>query len=100
MIVESPLILLESVYTSISNQRHFFKGKISFFMNVLVITFSICFGISALGLFYHSNLLECCLSVLAESEGVESFFCFYISFLFQKIQKYLLIIMHCIFHFT
>ena len=31
--------------------------------------FIFCFGISALDLFYLSYLLECCLSVLAESRG-------------------------------
>ena len=38
--------------------------------NVLVIAFFIfCFGISALDFFYLTTLLECCLSVLAESGG-------------------------------
>ena len=70
MIAESPLILLESVYTSVSNQRRFFYDEISFLKNVLVIAFSIfCFGISALDLFYLSTLCECCLSVFAESGG-------------------------------
>ena len=39
MIAESPLILLESVYTSVSNQRHFFR--VNFFKKVLVMAFSI-----------------------------------------------------------
>ena len=69
MIAESPLILLESVYTSVSDQRHFFRVDF-FFKNVLVIVFSIFrFGISALDFFYLSTLCECCLSVLAESRG-------------------------------
>ena len=69
MIAESPLTLLESVYTSVSNQRHFFRVNF-FFKNVLVIAFSIfCFGISALYFFYLSTLLECYLSVLVESGG-------------------------------
>ena len=96
MIAESPLILPESVYTSVSDQRRFFR--VNFFLkNVLVIAFSIfCFGISALDLFYLGALFECFLSVGV----VESFFCFLYLILFQKIQKYLLIIMHCILHFA
>ena len=44
MIVESPLTLPESVYTSVSDQRRFFKAK--FFFKVLVMAFSIfCFGL-------------------------------------------------------
>ena len=70
MIAESHLILLESVYIPVSYQRRFFRVKFLFLKNVLVIAFSIfCFGISALDLFYLSTLLECCLSVLAESGG-------------------------------
>ena len=70
MITESPLILLESVSTSVSDQRHFFFRVNFFFKNVLVIAFSIfCFGISALDFFYLSTLRECCLIVLAESGG-------------------------------
>ena len=39
--------------------------------------------------------------VCLQSLGVvESFFCFMHLFYFQKIQKYLLIIMHCILHFS
>ena len=69
MIVESPLILPELVYTSVSDQRHFFRVNF-FFKNVLVIAFSIfCFGISALDFFYLSTLLECRLYVLAEFGG-------------------------------
>ena len=69
MIVASLLILIESVYISISDQRHFFRVNF-FFMNVLVIAFSIFyFGISAIDFFYLSTFLECCLSVLAESGG-------------------------------
>ena len=101
MIAESPLMLLESVYTSISNQRHFFMVNL-FFKNVLVIAFSIfCFGITGLEFFY----LVLCVSAIwlcLQSLGVvESFFCFSISF-FQRIQKYLLlcIIMHCTLHFA
>ena len=57
IIVESLLILLESVYTSVSDQRHFFRVNF-FFKNVLVIAFSIfCFGISALDLFYFRIIL-------------------------------------------
>ena len=68
MIAESPLILLESVYTSISHQRHLFFRVNLFFKNVLFIAFTIfCFGISALDFFYLSNLRECCLIVLADS---------------------------------
>ena len=68
MITESPLILLDFVYTSVSDQRHFLFRVNFFFKNVLVIAFSIfCFGIRALDLFYLSNLLECCLIVLAMS---------------------------------
>ena len=60
MIVVSPLILPESVYTSVSDQRRFFRVNLLFFKNVLVIAFSIfCFGISALDFFYLSALLEC-----------------------------------------
>ena len=59
MIAESPLILLESIYTSISDQRHFFRVNL-FLKNVLVIAFSIfCFVISALDFFY-----VLCLSVV------------------------------------
>ena len=60
MIAESPLILPESVYTSVSDQRRFFFRGNFFFKKVLVIAFLIfCFEISALDLFYISALLEC-----------------------------------------
>ena len=68
MIAESPLILLDSVYTFVFYQRHLLFRVNFFFKNVLVIAFSIfCFGISALDLFYLSTLCECCLIVLVES---------------------------------
>ena len=95
MIAESPLILLKFVYTSISDQRRFFRVK--FLKNVLVIAFSIfCFGISALCLFYLSALCGCCLIVLAESGGGRVILLLYYLILIQKIQKYLLFSSLCI----
>ena len=102
MIVESPLILLESVYTSVSDQRHFFRVNF-FFKNVLVIAFPIfCFVISALDLFYLSTLHVCCLIVLAESGGGRIILLLCYLIFIQKIQKYLIlcIIMHCTLHFA
>ena len=43
MIAESPLILPESIYTSVSDHRHFFRVNF-FFKNVLVIAFSFFVG--------------------------------------------------------
>ena len=87
MIVESPLILPESVYTSVSDQRRFFR-VIFFFKNVLVIAFSIfCFEISALDLFYLSALLECCLSVLAEFGDCRIILLLFISHFISKNPK-------------
>ena len=64
MIAESPWIFLESVYTSVSDQRRLLVRI--FFLNVLVIAFYIfCFGISALGLFLLNALHGCFLIVLA-----------------------------------
>ena len=88
MIAESPLILLESLYTSVFYQRRFFRVKFLFFKNVLVIAFSIfCFGISALDFFYLSALLECCLSVLAESRGCRIILLLFISHFISKNTK-------------
>ena len=65
MIAESSLALPGFVYTSVSD-RHFFYAK--FFLRFLSWHF-FWGGISALDFFYLSALLECCLSVLAESRG-------------------------------
>ena len=78
--------------------------KVNYFKNVLVIAFSIfCFGISALGLFYLSALLGCCLIVLAEYGGGRIIIFLYYLIFIKKIQKYLLlciIMHHCILHFA
>ena len=88
MIAESPWMLLESVYTSVSDQRCLL---VRIFLNVLVIAFSIfCFGISALGLFYLGALLGCCLIVLQESGGGRVIPLLHYLILIQKIQKYFL----------
>ena len=88
MIPESPLILPKSVYTSSSYQRRFFRVNFFFLKNVLVIAFSIfCFGISALDLFYLIYLLECYLSVLAESEGCRIILFLFISHFISKNPK-------------
>ena len=81
--------------------RDFYFRVNFFFKNFFVIVFSIfCFGISALDFFYLSALLECFLSVLAESGGCRIILLLLYLILFQKIQKYLLTILHCIFHFA
>ena len=88
MIAESPWMLLESVYTSVSDQR---RLLVRIFLNVLVIAFSIfCFGISVLGLFYLGALLGCFLIVLAESGGGRVILLLHYLILIQKIQKKLL----------
>ena len=72
-----------------------------FFENVLVISFSIfSFGISALGLFYLSSLLGCCLIVLAESGGGRVIIFLSYLILIQKIKKYFLFTSLCILHGT
>ena len=68
MIAESPLALPESVYTSVSDQRCFFR-LIFFLKGSCHGIFNFLFGISALELFYLSTLRECYLIVLAESGG-------------------------------
>ena len=83
MIVESPYMLLEFVYTSVSDQRRLLRQF--FFKNVLVIAFSIfCFGISALGLFYLSALCGFFLIVLAESGGGRIILLLYYLIFIQK----------------
>ena len=101
MIAESPWMLLEFVYTYVSDQR---RLLVRILLNVLVIAFSIfCFGISALGLFYLGALLGCCLIVLAEFGGGRVIILLHYLILIQKIQKKIAfcIIMHfCILHFA
>ena len=76
---------------SVSDQRLF----LSWFLKNVVISFSIfCFGISALGLFYLSALLGCCLIVLVESWGGRFILLLYYLIFIQKIQKYLLLLHH------
>ena len=58
------------------------------------------FEISALESFCLSALLECCLCVLAESKVGRIILLLIVSLYLQKIQKYLLLIMHCIMHFA
>ena len=69
MIAESPLVLPESVYTSVSDQRRVFRLNFFFKEGSCHGIFYFLFGISALDLFYLSALLGCCLSVLVESGG-------------------------------
>ena len=100
MIAKSYWMLLESVYTSVSDQR---RILVRIFLNILFIAFSIfCFGISALGLFYLSALREYGLIVLAESGASRVILFLYYLIFIQKIQKYLLfcIIALCILHGT
>ena len=65
-------MLLEFVYTLC------FCPEIAFRLisrDVLVIHFLLlCFDIRALGLFYFGALLDCCLRVVAESEGCRVIF--------------------------
>ena len=103
MIVESPLILLEFVYTSVPDHGRFLRVKFLFLKNFLDIAFSIfCFGISALEFFYLSTLCKCYLIVLAESGGGRIILLLCYLIFIQKIQKYLLlcIVMHCTLHFA
>ena len=88
MITESPWMLLESVYTFVSDQR---RLLVRIFLNVLVFAFFIfCFGISALGIFYLGALLGCCLIVLLEFGGRRVILFLHYLILIQKIQKYLI----------
>ena len=100
MIVESPLIQLESVYTPVFYQKRFFRVKFLFQKNVLVIAFFIfCFGISALDFFYLSTLLECACRVW----GLQSHsFVFISHFYFKKFKNICLssCIAYCILHST
>ena len=102
MIAQSPLALPESVYTSVSDQKHFFRLNFFFLRRFLSwhFLFDFLFEISALEFFYLSALLECCLCVLAESRGRRIILFLFASLVFQKIQKHLLIIMHCILHYS
>ena len=85
MIAESPLTLPESVYTSVSDQRRFFRLDFFFLKEGFCHgIFDFLFGISALDLFYLSALLECCLSVLAESGGCRIILLLFVSHFISK----------------
>ena len=82
MIVESSLMLLESVSTLCFWRETLFY---LIFENFLVISFStFCFEISALGLFYLGAFTGCFLWVVAESEDYRVIFFAFISHLIQK----------------
>ena len=101
LVAESPLALPESVNTSVFDQKRFFFSLNFFFQESSCHgIFDFLFEISALEYFYLSALLECCLCMLAESGVGRIILLLFISLYFQKIQKYLLIIMHCILHFA
>ena len=69
---------------SISNQRLFLIWFLKMFLSFHFLFF--VFEISALGIFFLSTLLGCCLWVVAESEGCRVIFFLFISFN-SKIQK-------------
>ena len=98
MIAESSWMLLESVYIPVSNQRHLVS--LNFFKCSCHFIFYFCFGISALGLFYLSALLGCCLIVLPEFGGCRVIYLLFILFN-SKIQKHFssCIVIHCL-HFA
>ena len=86
MFAESPLALPESIYTSVSDQKRFFR-LIFFLEGSCHGIFDFLFEISALEEFYLSALLECCLCVLAKSRGHRIILLFFASHFFSKNPK-------------
>ena len=77
MIVESSWMLLESIYTPLSDQRLL---SIRFLKIFLSFIFYFCFEISELRIFYLGSFLGCCLWVVVESEGCRVIFLLSVSF--------------------
>ena len=100
LVSESPLALPESANTSVFDQKHFFSLNFFFQESSCHGIFDFLFEIRALESFCLSALLECYSCVLAESRVVRIILLLFVSLYFQKIQKHLLIIMHCILHFA
>ena len=101
LVAESPLALPESVLTSISDWKRFFQSKFVFYRKFLVMAFSIfCLRLVHQSSFTLVLCLDAVYVCLQSLRVVESFFFFLHLLYFQKIQKHLLIIMHCILHFA
>ena len=71
------------LYTpSVSDQRLLLVYFLSFV--IVIHLYTLCFEISALGLFYLGSLIGCYLRVVVGSGGFRVIYCFHISFIFKK----------------